>query len=107
MTAGQPVWRVDDRLLWLQEDQLVGADAGSWPAWATGMPPGGVSLPASPAELAGYLDAVAGWRDVHLGGAIASLVDLGWASNDPDSVTQPSETTPSFACAAPPDPVSE
>ena len=89
VTAGQPVWRVDDRLLWLQEDQLVGADAGSWPAWATGMPPGGVSIPASPAELAEYLDAVAGWRDVNLDGAIATLSTLAGRATTPTRSPSP------------------
>ncbi len=95
LRAGQPVWRVDDRVLWFQNDQLASAAMDTavgtcaWPGWVAEMPPGGTATPVQPDELAEFLDGMITWRT--LGDATATLIDLGWTTADPDTVSQSSD----------------
>lgn len=86
VVAGQPIWRVDDRILWLQEDRLHAAGPGAWPAWAAGMPPGGTSAPPPADELRRFVDAVSSWRSATPADALATLLELGWTTPDPDAL---------------------
>lgn len=93
VVPGQPVWRVGERILWLDGDGLHAAGPGTWPAWAAGMPAGGEPAPMPAVELAAFLDGVAGWRAATPEDAAALLRDLGWTTADPDVVSRRTETT--------------
>ncbi|MFT4135399.1 hypothetical protein [Microbacterium sp.] len=90
MAAGMPVWRVDERLLWLDADRVRSAGPGQWPEWAPSLGGGGTLETPTSESLARFVEVVSGWRWPSVGEVWAELVDLGWATNDPDTVTQSS-----------------
>ena len=92
VAAGMPVWRVDERLLWLDADRVCSAGAGQWPEWAPSLGGGGTLEPPAAESLARFVEIVAGWRWPSVDEVWAALVELGWATDDPDTLTQSSES---------------
>lgn len=91
VNPGMPVWRVDERLLWLENDRLMSAGAGQWPAWAPALAGGGTMEPPTIESLSRFVEIVAGWRWPSVEDVWSALVDLGWATPDPDTLVQESE----------------
>lgn len=84
---GMPVWRVDDRLVWLAGLQLHGAELAAAPAWAAGLPSGSSSQPWDEAGLTKLVEILSGWHEIGIEQAIAQLRNSGLVSQDPDSVS--------------------
>jgi hypothetical protein len=90
--TGQPIWCVDDRLLWLEVNRLVGARRPDWPNWATTLT-GGTTAPLSGAGLSRFAQLVSGWHEPGTADAVAAVTELGWATDDPDTLTRSSGGT--------------
>ncbi|CAM3275001.1 hypothetical protein OCAE111667_01185 [Occultella aeris] len=84
--TGQPIWRVDDRLLWLEANRLIGAQRPDWPSWATALAGGGTTSSISGADLARFAQLVSGWREPSTADAAVAVTELGWATDDPDAL---------------------
>ncbi|WP_163543337.1 hypothetical protein [Occultella kanbiaonis] len=67
----QPIWCVDDRLLWLEANRLVGALRPDWPSWATTLTGGGTTAPIAGADLARFAHLVSGWREPSTADAVS------------------------------------
>ncbi|MBZ2195082.1 hypothetical protein [Occultella gossypii] len=88
VVTGQPIWRVDDRLLWLEANRLVGALRPNWPSWATTLTGGATTAPISGVDLARFAHLMSGWRAPGTAEVVAAVTELGWATGDPDTLTR-------------------
>lgn len=86
--AARPVWQVDERLLWLEEGRLRAAAREQIPVWGSTLAPGATAAPIPPPELARFAETVAGWEAPTVPDLTCAAVDLGWASQDSDTLSR-------------------
>lgn len=93
--AGRPAtWQVDDRLLWIEGGRLIGAEGSHRPSWASELTSPGASHPLPAAEVATFARWLAESPEPTPGAFDAAVVDLGWATDDPDArTTRAGDTT--------------